>query len=236
MIDFLRQVIHFYQDPNNTFGTHTAQFLQICLYSIVLATVISLPLGVVASLQPVLAFVANNITGLMRAVPPLVFFFLIIGVLHVGIFQTTIFALVVLGIPPILLNTIAGITGVDPGARDAAQGMGMTRWQQLLRVELPLAFPIITAGVRISAVQIIATATIAATIGAGGYGDYLVAGINVLNYVAVVAGALPVAVLALGADLLLGAAQRWVTPRGVLARMQTEQEDVRSSSPVGAAA
>jgi osmoprotectant transport system permease protein len=98
------------------------------------------------------------------------------------------------GIPPVLLNTYTGIRGVDPAMIDAAKGMGMTTWQIATKIQAPLVIPLVAAGIRTMAVQIVATATLAAFIGAGGYGDYIADGIQVFNYPELFTGAIAVAI------------------------------------------
>src|SRR5207249_8154687 len=128
------------------------------------------------------------------AIPVIAFLLIVVPYLGLG-FVPAIVALIVLGIPPILLNTYTGIRGIDPAMIDAAKGMGMTRGQIITRIQTPLVLSIIAAGVRTSAIQIIATATLAAFIGAGGYGDYIVDGLYKLQNAEILAGAIPVAIL-----------------------------------------
>ncbi len=130
----------------------------------------------------------------------------------------TVVALTLLGIPPILLNTIAGLRGVDPAAVEAARGMGMTAWQVLARIRIPLVMPVIAAGVRTASVQIVATVPIAFLIGGGGYGDYISQGLNLLQTVPLLVGAGGIALLALIVEIGLAAVQRAVTPAGLQVR------------------
>jgi osmoprotectant transport system permease protein len=144
-------------------------------------------------------------------------------------------SLVILGIPPILLNTYTGIRGIDPAMIDAAKGMGMTRWQILQRVETPLVLPILAAGVRIAALQIVATTPIAALIGSGGLGQYILAGVNILDYAQATAGALGIVALALLTEGLFALLQRALTPAGVRApESATEPADTKASEKVAA--
>jgi osmoprotectant transport system permease protein len=113
-----------------------------------------------------------------------------------------------------LVNAYVGVAEVDGDLREAARGMGMTGWEALRRVELPLALPLVMAGIRTGAVQVVATATLAAYIGEGGLGRYIVDGQSVQDNVTVFAGALVVAFLSVGTELGLGAIQHAVTPRG----------------------
>lgn len=204
----------FILDPNNNFAGHTLDYFKISAAAIVVALLISVPLGIAVSRRPLLAFVAVNMSGLMRAIPVIAFLAAVWPFLGFG-FTPAFVALTVLGIPPILLNTYTGLRGIDPAMIDAARGMGMTTGQIITRVQTPLVLPIIAAGVRTSAVQIVATATLAAIIGAGGYGEYIYLGLREFNTTQLLAGALPVAVLALLLELSLSWLERVLTPRGL---------------------
>ena len=135
--------------------------------------------------------------------------------LDAGAEIAAVIALVVLEIQPILAGTYAGVSEADGQVVDAAKGMGMTGSQKLWQVELPIALPLLLGGVRNAMLQLVATAAVAAYIGLGGLGQLLIEGISLNDYPEVVAGAVFVAVLAVLADLVLGAVQRAVTPRGV---------------------
>lgn len=210
----------FVTDPTNDFIGHTTAYLYICAFSIIIAIAIGVILGVAVSRNPILAFIAVNLSGLLRAIPVIAFLIAALPYLGVG-FKPTVIALIILGIPPILLNTYTGIRGIDPAIIDAAQGIGMTRWQIVTRIQTPLVLPIIAAGVRTSAVQIIATATLAAFISAGGYGEYIIDGLNRLNNTAILAGAIPVALLAISVEVFMSWLQRVLTPKGLTVEMET---------------
>ncbi|GAB6900404.1 ABC transporter permease [Kineosporia succinea] len=130
----------------------------------------------------------------------------------------SLFVLVVLGVPAVLSNTYAGVQNVDPAARDAARGMGMTGWQVLWRVEVPNALPLILSGVRSSMLQIIATATVAAYVTLGGLGRFMIDGLSQQDYAQMAGGAILVAVLAVALDLVMAVAQRYVVSRGITGR------------------
>jgi osmoprotectant transport system permease protein len=115
----------------------------------------------------------------------------------------------------VLLNTWAGVRGVDPSVIDAARGMGLTGRQIAVRIQVPLVLPLVASGARTAAVQIIATATLAAIIGAGGYGDYILAGLYQVDMTQILAGTVPVSALAVLAEVGLAAAERALTPAGV---------------------
>jgi osmoprotectant transport system permease protein len=207
-------VFQFIANPANNFIGQTIVYLQICAFSIVIATIIGVILGIVVVRNAFLAFTAVNLSGLLRAIPIIAFLIAALPYLGLG-FKPTVVALIILGIPPILLNTYTSLRDIDPAIIDAARGMGMTGWQIITRIQIPLVMPIVAAGIRTSAVQIIATATLAALIGAGGYGDYIIDGLYKLNNVEILAGALPVALLALIVEILMSWLQRALTPAGL---------------------
>jgi osmoprotectant transport system permease protein len=213
----LSALFQFAATPANRYLEHSLSYIDLCASSIVLAIAIGVALGVAVARRPVLAFAAVNLSGLMRAIPVIVFLTLALPYLGIG-FTPSLVALSVLGIPPILLNTYTGIRGIDPVIVDTARGIGMTRGQIVRRIQAPLVLPVIAAGVRTSAVQIVATATLAAIIGAGGYGEYILAGLYQVDVVQILAGAVPVAALALMVELGLGWVQRLVTPAGLRAQ------------------
>lgn len=208
------ELLKFILDPQNDFLGQTIEYLRICGVSIVLAIIIGVALGALVSRNALLAFIAVNLSGLMRAIPIIAVLIVFVPFFGLG-FLPTIIALVVLGIPPILLNTYTGIRGVDPAMIDAAKGMGMTTWQIARRIQAPLVTPLVAAGVRTSAVQIVATATLAAFIGAGGYGDYIVDGLTVFNYTELIVGAISVAILAMLVEVFMSWLQRTLTPEGL---------------------
>ena len=213
------QYLNFILDPKNDFLGQTFEFLKICGVSIALAIIIGVVLAVLVSRNAFLAFLAVNLSGLMRAIPIIAILILFVPFFGLG-FTPTIIALVVLGIPPILLNTYTGIRGVDPAMIDAAKGMGMTPWQIATRIQAPLVTPLVAAGIRTSAVQIVATATLAAFIGAGGYGDYIVDGFSVFNNTELIVGAASVAILAIVVEVFMSWLQRAVTPEGLKVQEQ----------------
>jgi osmoprotectant transport system permease protein len=204
----------FYTDPANNFAHTTLVFCQLCLVAIVASVVIGIVLGFAVARNSVLAFVAINLSGLMRAIPVIAFLIAVLPYLGVG-FTPAVTALIVLGIPPVLLNTYTGLRDIDNSIIDAARGMGMTGWQIIARVQFPLVLPIIAAGVRTAAIQIVATAPLAAFIGAGGYGDYIVDGFYTLHVTEILAGALPVSIIALLVEAGMSGLERLLTPAGL---------------------
>lgn len=217
MAHFLR----FVTSPGADYAGHTVQYLTLCAASFAAAVVIGVTAGAASARRPVLAFFAVNASGLARAVPIIAFLTFAVPYLGLG-FPPAFVALTVLGIPPVLLNTWAGLRGIDPSVIDAARGMGLTGRQIALRIQAPLVLPVLASGARTSAVQIIATATLAAIIGAGGYGDYILAGLYQVDTTQILAGTMPVSALALLAELGLGAAERTLTTPGLRFTQSTE--------------
>jgi osmoprotectant transport system permease protein len=214
-------LLQFIADPANDYLGHSLDYIKLCLIAIIVAIIISVPLGVIVSRNPIVSFIAINFSGLMRAIPVIAFLAATWPFLGFG-FLPSLVALTILGIPPILLNTYTGIRGIDPATIEAAHGMGMTTWQIVTRIQTPLVLPIIAAGVRTSAVQIVATATLAAIIGGGGYGEYIYLGLREFDNTALLAGALPVTLLAILVELSLAWLQRALTPAGLRVQAAVE--------------
>jgi osmoprotectant transport system permease protein len=182
--------------------------------SFVLVAAIGVPVGVlIAQAGRVVRVPVFLIANLGQAIPGIGLLVLLFAFLGLG-FLPTVIALVIYGLLPVLRNTVAGIQGVDPAAVDAARGMGMTRWQALMRVQVPLASPLVFAGLRTALVLIIGTATLGNFIGGGGLGDVIAAGINNSDRMVFV-GAVMVASLALLADWGLSMIERIAVPRQV---------------------
>lgn len=217
----MNALLQFIADPANGYLQHTVDYIKLCAVAIVLAIVISVPLGVLVVRSPVASFIAINFSGLLRAIPILAVLVAFYPILGFG-FLPALVALTILGIPPILLNTYTGIRGIDPATIDAARGMGMTPLQIITRIQTPLVLPIIAAGIRTSAVQIIATATLAAIIGAGGYGEYIYLGLREFDTTQLLAGALPVALLALLVEYTLNWTEYALTPAGLRVKSSIE--------------
>ena len=213
------QYLNFILDPANDFLGHTIDYLKVCGFSILVAIIIGVTLGALVSRNPFLAFLALNASGLLRAIPIIAVLILFVPIFGIGLLPAII-ALIVIGIPPILLNTYTGIRGIDPAMIEAAKGMGMTTLQIATRIQAPLVTPLVAAGIRTSAVQIIATATLAAFIGAGGYGDYIVDGFNVFNYTELIVGAVSVAILAMLVEVFMSWLQGVLTPEGLKVQEQ----------------
>jgi len=183
------------------------QHIGLVAISTAVAVLLGLPLGVLVARRPAWRKPILGVTNVVQTLPSLALFGLLIPVFGIGAW-TAISALVLYALLPIVRNTYAGITGVDPAVREAGRGMGMTDGELLRLVELPLAAGVILAGVRVAVVVSVGVATIAAAIGAGGLGVYIFRGVATVDDTLILAGALPAALLALLADGLLGFAER----------------------------
>ena len=195
----------------------TLQHLWYSLLATAIAAAIALPIGIWIGHTGRGALVAVNLTNLGRAIPSLGIIILMFTLVGFGLTPVLV-ALTALAVPPLVPNSYIGVRSVDRDVREAAEGMGMPGRQVLWQVELPVASPLIMAGVRTSAVQVVATATLAAFVGLGGLGRYLIDGLAQRDLPQVVGGAILVAVLSLLTELVLGRVQTLVVPRGLAGR------------------
>jgi osmoprotectant transport system permease protein len=187
--------------------------LQLSLAGLALALALSLPLGVAASRRPRLAALALGAASVVQTIPSLALLAIMVPLLaRIGFLPAWI-ALTLYAALPILRNTVAGIAGVPPELREAARGVGMTPRQQLRRVELPLALPVIVAGVRTAAVWTVGTATLATPVGAESLGNLIFSGLQTRSEASVVVGCAAAALLALGLDQTIGLLERGVRER-----------------------
>jgi osmoprotectant transport system permease protein len=181
--------------------------VRLSLLALAIGAVLCIPLGVyVARRSPFAPQLLSVFSG-MRVVPSVAILFLAVPYLGLG-FLPALVALTILACPSILINTEAGFRGVDPAVREAARGMGMDAGQLLWHVEVPLAIPVVVAGVRTAAVDVFSSATLAAFIGGGGLGDFIYRGFALFETPIMLVGAIPVAILTLGAEGVLAGVQR----------------------------
>ena len=182
--------------------TLTLEHVVLVVISIVAGVLIAVPLGLAITRIPALSRPVLGFAGVIQTVPSLALFGLLIPLPFIGGIgsRTAIIALVLYALLPILRNTVTGVRQVDPAILDAAKGMGMTDWQRLTLVEVPLALPSIFSGIRIATVVGVGLVTIAAAVGAGGLGSLIFRGLAMLDSRLLFAGAIPSAILALIAD------------------------------------
>ncbi len=198
--------------PYTFFITHwreilstTLEHVELVLLAMVIAVAIAIPLGIFIVQRPALRTVALGVASVFQTIPSLALFGFLIPIPFIGGIgkRTAVVALVLYALLPILRNTYVGLTGLDPAILEAATAMGMTPWQVMMRVRLPLALSFILAGIRTATVITIGVATIAAAIGAGGLGTFIFRGVAMVSDAVILAGAIPAALLALLADGLL---------------------------------
>lgn len=216
------EVARWFDDPRHWLGSNGilhrgAQHIGYVAISTALAALIALPVGIGLGHVGRGGLLAINIANIGRAIPS--FGLIILMFLAVGFgFLPVLVALVALAIPPMVTNSYVGMQSVDPAVRQAGRALGLNRWQRLTQVELPIALPLIMAGVRTAAVQVISTATLAAYVGLGGLGRYLIDGLAQQQLAQVVGGAIVVALLAIAAEVGLAGLQRLLLSPGLVRR------------------
>ena len=193
----------------------TFEHIELVAAAMTIALIIGVPLGIALVRRPVSQRWVLGAANILQTIPSLALFGFLIPVPWIGGVgaSTAIVALALYALLPILRNTCTGIAGVDASVIEAARGMGMTPKQILWQVQLPLAAPVLLAGIRVATVISIGVATIAAAIGAGGLGEFIFRGVAMVNNPVILAGAIPAALLAVLADLALGAVERRLATR-----------------------
>jgi osmoprotectant transport system permease protein len=243
MTEFFDQVVSWFADPGNWTGTRgliplTGAHLSLSVAAVVAAGILALPFAIYLGHVHRGGALAVSVVNVGRAIPT----FGVIGVMFpltlafaptqspLG-YWATLIALVLLAMPPMFINSYAGIRGVDPAQVEAARGMGMTDGEVLRRVELPMALPLVMAGVRSAAVAVVATATLSAWVGYNTLGTYVFVGFAQRDDVLVFVGGLVVAVLALVAEVGFGVVERWTDPMRRVRRVKTPSSEFRGTRP-----
>ena len=206
------------QDVIAYFSTHGADYIQMVLehlnvsiLSLAAAILIAVPLGIACSRSPLLEKVSVGISGILRIIPSLAVLVVCVPIMGTGVLPAVV-ALTVLAIPPILINTALGFRSVPADVLEAARGMGMDERLVFFKIKVPLAFPVSFAGVRTAASEVVASATLAAYIGAGGLGQIIFTGLGLMRTDLLVIGGASVAVLSLLVGMLLSAIDRRMRP------------------------
>ena len=208
--------MHFILTHPREVGTLTAEHLWLVGISILISVAIGVPLGILLTRKPKMKALVIGSANIIQTIPSLALFGLLLPLPWLGARagRLAIVALALYALLPIVRNTYVGIIGVSAPVREAAVAMGLTNRQLLTMVELPLASPVILAGIRTAVVITIGVATIAAAIGAGGLGEFIFRGIAMVDNGVILAGALPAAAMALIADMGLGALEKRLARRG----------------------
>jgi osmoprotectant transport system permease protein len=238
---FFARVLQWFTDPVQWSGTagipnRLLEHVLLSAVSVTIAAAIALPVAMYIGHRRRFERLVVSVASVGRAVPSLgiiVMAAILLGLQldwPAALRPSVVAAMVLLGIPPMVTNAYVGIQGVDADAVESARGTGMSGWQVLWGIELPLAAPLIVAGVRIAAVQIVATATLAAIVAGGGLGRFIVDGTAQRDFEEIFGGALLVALLAIMTELAFGALQRAVTPRTV-SRVDVRVREVQVGPP-----
>lgn len=201
----------FFQQHGAEILSKSLEHLYISAIALIIGIAVAVPLGVLLTRFFKVATIVIGLSSALQTVPSLALLALMIPLFGVGKLPAII-ALFIYSLLPILRNTYIGMKNVDWNYRDVAKGMGMTNSQSIFSVELPIAMPTIMAGIRLAAVYVIAWATLASYIGAGGLGDLIFSGLNNYQPDLIFAGTIPVTILALLADFLLGLLENRLTP------------------------
>lgn len=187
------------------------EHIYMSLISLGLGVIVAVPLGILLSQVPKVANVVISIVSVLQTIPTLALLALMIPFLGVGKVPAIV-ALFIYSLLPILRNTYLGMSNVNPDLLDASKGMGLKRMQIIRQVQLPLAVPVIMAGIRLSTVYVIAWTTLASYIGGGGLGDMIFNGLNLFRPDLILGGTIPVTILAVIVDLVMARIEDWVTP------------------------
>lgn len=192
----------------------TMEHLYISVIALIIAIIVSVPLGILLTRTKRLAKVSLTVASILQTIPTLAVLALMIPLFGVGKVPAII-ALFFYVLLPILNNTIIGVESIDKNVREAGKSMGMTEFQLMKDVELPLALPMILSGIRLSSVYVISWATLASFIGAGGLGDYIFNGLNLYDANMIITATILITVLALLVDLILSRIKKWIVPKGL---------------------
>ncbi|EUJ51757.1 ABC transporter permease [Paenilisteria rocourtiae] len=209
-------ITQFFQDNGHDLLVKTWEHLYISLSAVILGIVVAVPVGILLTRSPKIANFVIGIVSVLQTVPSLAILAFIIPILGVGKIPAIV-ALFIYSVLPIMRNTFIGVRGVDKNLIESGRGMGMTSWQLIKNVELPNSISVIMAGIRLSAVYIIAWATLASYIGAGGLGDFIFNGLNLYRPDLILGGAIPVTILALLVEFFLGKLEVRITPKAIRA-------------------
>ena len=192
----------------------TLEHLYISIMALILAMIVAIPLGILLSKTEKLSKVSLTIAGILQTIPTLAILALMIPLFGVGK-VTAIIALFIYVLLPILNNTIVGVQNIDRNIVEAGRSMGMTNFQLMKDIELPLALPMVLSGIRLSSVYVISWAALASYVGAGGLGDLIFNGLALYEPEMIIVGTILVTLLALIVDLILAQIEKWIIPKGL---------------------
>lgn len=192
----------------------TVEHFYISIMALLIAIVIAVPIGILLSKMKRTSNIVLTIAGVLQTIPTLAVLAVMIPIFGVGKLPAIV-ALFIYVLLPILNNTVLGVQNIDDNIKEAGTSMGMTRFQLMKDIELPLALPLILGGIRLSSVYVISWATLASYVGAGGLGDFVFNGLNLYDPLMIISAAVLVTALALFVDFLLSIVERWAVPKGL---------------------
>lgn len=206
----------FLQEYGGELIQKTGEHFFISIVALLIAIVVAVPIGILLAKTKKAASIVLTTADVLQTIPTLAVLAIMIPIFGVGK-TPAIIALFVYILLPILNNTVLGVQNINPDVRQAAISMGMTKFQLMKDVEMPLALPLILSGIRLSSVYVISWATLASYVGAGGLGDFVFNGLNLYNPIMIVSAAVLVTALALIVDYVLRAVEKWAVPKGLKA-------------------
>lgn len=209
-MDILTDALNYLMQNKSDFLQALAVHLQLSLFSLLIGILLCVPLGILCAKKARLSTSIMGAVNSFRVIPSLAILVIMMPLLGNG-FLPALVALTILSCPPIVINTFLGISNVSASVKESATGMGMSDRQRLFRVEIPLALPLIISGIRTAAVEVISSATLAAFIGGGGLGTFIVNGLGMYDFSIVMVGAVPVALLAIFSEITLALVERYLT-------------------------
>ncbi|MGC7612396.1 ABC transporter permease [Staphylococcus epidermidis] len=204
----------FLQEYGSQLLSKAVEHFYISMFALLLAIVVAVPLGILLSKTQRTANVVLTVAGVLQTIPTLAVLAIMIPIFGVGK-TPAIVALFIYVLLPILNNTVLGVKNIDKNVIQAGQSMGMTKFQLMKDVEMPLALPLIISGIRLSSVYVISWATLASYVGAGGLGDLVFNGLNLYQPSMIISAAIVVTLLALVIDFILSLVEKWVVPKGL---------------------
>jgi osmoprotectant transport system permease protein len=209
-MELINQVFQYVVENQDRFLDAVMVHIQLSAFALLVSILLCVPLGILCAKNSKIQASVMNVVNSLRVIPSLAILVMVIPFLGTG-FTPALVALTVLACPPVLINTFLGFRSIHPAVLEAAFGMGMEKWQVLTKIEFPLALPIIIAGIRTASVEVIASATLAAFIGGGGLGTFIVNGLGMYNFSLLLVGAVPVAALAILSEVCFAGVERIVT-------------------------
>ncbi|WP_353948966.1 ABC transporter permease [Sporolactobacillus sp. Y61] len=210
-MNLLVEAMQYIQANSQEFKEAVVTHLELSGLALLIGFCISIPLGIISAKNDRLSSLIMSAVNAMRVIPSLAILVLVMPILGTG-FVPSLVALTILGCPPMLINTFLGIKSIEKEAIESAVGMGMDTRRILFRIEIPQAVPLIMSGVRTASVEVISSATLAAFIGGGGLGTFIINGLGMYDFALLFVGAIPVALLAIFSEMIFGLIEKMLTP------------------------